>query len=248
MRYKYLLWTILAFVFVVFVTVEPVMAGPGGKIARAVFETFWGKVLLAFLVIFFLPLILYAFFKEKMAERRARNDLRYIAKRTNDRRFEWLAIKERVQDCFYRVHAAWGKQDVSEAAEYMTDWYWQNQQIAFLDRWEREGLVNHCQVGSVRRIKPLLLIHRNDELPHEGSMLVVSICANMKDYLADRDTGAIIEGSNAFKDVETVWTFTMVNGNWRVSNIEEDSLSLAYAKMVKELPKIEDTMVNEMKA
>lgn len=248
MRYRYILWTVLAFLFVAFVAVEPALAGPGGKIARAMFETFWGKVLLFFLIIFFLPLILYTYFREKLAERRARTDLRYISSRTQDKRFEWLVIKERVLDCFHRVHAAWSREDVSDAAEYMTDWYWQNQQIAFLDRWEQEGLVNHCHVKKVTAIKPLLLIHRNDEFPHEGSMLVVSVCADMKDYLANRATGKIVEGSDKYKLVETVWTFTMVGGKWRVSNIEEDTYSLAYAKMVKELPRIEDTMAEEAKA
>ena len=37
--------------------VEPALAGPGGKIASAVFDTFWGRLLLAILtIIFLLPL------------------------------------------------------------------------------------------------------------------------------------------------------------------------------------------------
>ena len=247
MRLRYLFWSVLAFAFVAFVTVQPVLAGPGGKIAKAVFETFWGKVVLTILVILFLPIILFVMLKEKMAERRARKDLRFLANR-NDSRFEWLNIRQRALDCFHRIHAAWSKEDVSEAAEYMTDWYWQNQQLAVLNRWESEGLVNHCHVKSVGTVKPLLFVHRNDELPHEGSLLVMSITANMQDYLAERDTQKIVEGSDRYKDVETVWTFTMVNGKWRVSNIDDDSASLSYAKLVKELPRIEDTIIEEAKA
>lgn len=248
MRRKFFLWTIFSFLFMVFIAVEPVMAGPGGKIARAVFETFWGKLLLIVLIIFFLPMILYVLLKEKLAERRARNDLRYLSNRLNDKSFDWLFVRERALGCFHRIHSAWSKEDVSEASEFMTHWFWQNQQIAFLDRWEREGLVNHCHVRNVTNIKPLLFVHRNDERPHEGSILILSITANMKDYLAQRETGKIVEGSDRYKDVETVWTFTLVDGKWLVSNIEEDSFSLAYAKMTKELPKIEDTVVKEIEA
>ena len=31
---------------------------------------------------------------------------------------------------------------MSEASEFMTDWYWRNQQLVVLDRWAAEGLVN----------------------------------------------------------------------------------------------------------
>jgi hypothetical protein len=48
-----------------FFYVEPALAGPGGKIARAAFETFWGRVALGFLTILFLPLIMYVIIREK---------------------------------------------------------------------------------------------------------------------------------------------------------------------------------------
>lgn len=221
---------------------EPALAGPGGKIAKATFETFWGKVALGILTIIFLPLILNMVIREKIAERRAHKDLRYMA--DMDPSFDWLRIKQRATDCFHRVHAAWSKEDVAEAAEYMTDWYWQNQQLAFIDRWEREGLVNHCNVKRMGAVKPLLFVHRNDDgVAHEGSMLVLSMTAKMQDYLAERASGKVVEGSKRYKDVETVWSFTMIDGKWRVSEIEEDSYTLAYAKLGKTLPRIEDTVL-----
>jgi hypothetical protein len=58
----------------------------------------------------------------------------------------------------------------------------------------------------------------------------------------------LLEGSKRYKEVETVWSFTLEEGVWKVSDIEEDSMSLAYAKMVKELPKIETTVVSELRA
>lgn len=224
---------------------EFAIAGPGGFIAKALFETFWGKIVLVLLTIIFLPLIIYILAKEKIAEKRARKDLRYMSK--YDSNFEWLRIKERASDCFYRIHSAWSKKDVSEAAEYMSDWYWKNQQLVFLDRWEREGLVNHCQVNKITEIKPVLFVHRNDGKPHEGSTLVISIRAFMKDYLAKKYTGEVVEGSKMLKNVVTIWSFTMTGDKWRVSNIEEDTFSVEYAKLVSELPRIEDTIINKSK-
>ncbi len=70
----------------------------------------------------------------------------------------------------------------------------------------------------------------------------------MKDYLQDRNTGTVVEGSKRYKEVETVWSFTLENGVWKVSDIEEASMSLAYAKMVTDLPKIESTVISDLRA
>ena len=224
----------------VVLAVEPAWAGPGGKIAKAVFETFWGKVALVLLVLFFLPLIIITLVRESLAIRRATRDLRYMAQHHPN--FEWLKVRERILDCFYRIHAAWRREDMVEASEYMSSRYWQNQQMVFLDRWEQEGLINNCDVKKIISIKPLLFVHRNDGVEHEGSLLVALIDANMKDYLAERGTGKVVEGSKRYKDVETVWSFTMIEDKWRVSNIEEGSFSLDYAELARTLPQIEDTV------
>lgn len=220
---------------------SPACAGPGGMIAKAVTKSVWGRVGIAVLVIIFLPLLIYVSIREKLAERRARRDLRFMA--SHDPRFDFLKVRERIQDCFHRIHAAWRKEDMAEASDWMTTWYWQNQQLVYLERWEREGLVNHCNVQQVKSIRPLLFAHRNDQEAHEGSLLVVSITARMQDYLARRDSDELIEGDKEWKNVETVWSFTMNNGQWKVSNIEAAAVTLEYARIAKELPAIEATLV-----
>ncbi|TLN03900.1 hypothetical protein FDZ73_05995 [bacterium] len=92
-------------------------------------------------------------------------------------------------------------------------------------------------------IRPLLFIPRNDAAPHEGSIIAISITAHMQDYLSSRDSGKVVEADKKWKDVETIWTFTLQNGCWKVSNIEEGSCSLEYAKLVKELPAIQETLI-----
>lgn len=238
----------LGFVLCMFllVAIEPAIAGPGGKIASAAFETFWGKVVLGILTIIFLPLIAYIMLREKLAERRTRKDLRFMA--AYSPAFELLKIQERAKDCFYRVHSGWEKEDLSEVSSWMTDWYWQNQQQVHLDRWKREGLINICNVKKINYIKPLLFVHRNQGKEHEDSMIVLSIEAHMKDYLQNRATGEIVEGSKRYKDVETVWSFTLEDGIWKVSDIDEAAMSLAFAKMTSDLPDIASTVVSELKA
>jgi hypothetical protein len=58
----------------------------------------------------------------------------------------------------------------------------------------------------------------------------------MEDYLAERDSGEVVEGKKGFQEVETIWTFSVQNGQWVVANIEEDTLSLDYAQLANELP------------
>jgi hypothetical protein len=157
-------------------------------------------------------------------------------------------IKERVTDCFHRVHGAWRREDVAEADDWMTDWYWQNQQLAYLDRWREEGLLNVCNVKRISGIKPVLFVHRNHPGEHEDSSLVISVTANMQDYLLHRDTQELIEGSKRYKNVETVWTFRLQQGQWKVANIEESHMSITYAGMIRDLPAIENTVVSDLRA
>ena len=63
----------LALIFVA----DPALAAPGGRIARAAFESFWGRVALVVLTIVFLPLIIISTMKERRAARRAQRDLAY---------------------------------------------------------------------------------------------------------------------------------------------------------------------------
>jgi hypothetical protein len=160
-----------------------------------------------------------------------------------DPNFEWLWAQKRILDCFYQIHSVWEGEDVSGSCEYMTDWYWQNQQLVHLDRWHREGLRNVCEVKNVRPVHPLLFIHRNEDAAHEGSMLVVSITANMKDYLVHRETDKLVEGDQKFKNHETIWSFKLAEGQWRVSNIEAVGCEFDYIFQVKSVPRIEETVL-----
>jgi len=212
----------------------PAHAGPGGEIASAAFRTPVGRVVMAALVILLSPYLIYVAIKEAKAVKLTLRDLQSLAAKHPE--FDWLTLKERVSEAFHRVHAAWRKEDMSEASQWMTDWYWQNQQMVFLEQWERDGLVNHCRVRSIKKIRPLFVRYRTVDGVLDGSRLVVSITADMEDYLAERLGGKVVQGKPGYVSVERVWTFLLDKGRWRVSNIESGAVSLAYAKLLNEVP------------
>jgi hypothetical protein len=234
MKKSWVWFAVLVVVLLMVASPDMAMAAPGGKIVSGLFKTTWGKILLAILTVIFSPLIAYVLIKEKIAEKRTLKMLKQLAR--TDPLFDWMTLRDRATDCYHRVHAAWREEDMSEADQWMTSWYWQNQQLAYLNQWERDGLVNHCRVKNITRIKPLYLKYsRNADGTAEGSRVVISISANMEDYLAKRDTGEIVEGKKGYADTEHVWTFILKDGKWVVGNIEEGTMSLTYAGMKSEL-------------
>ena len=159
-------------------------------------------------------------------------------------KFELLKIYERAKDCFFRVHSKWRDEDLSGVSNWVTDWYWQNQQAVHLERWKKEGLINICHVESITDIKPLLFVHRNQGREHEDSMVVLSIGAKMQDYLMERKSESI----KSFKYVDTIWSFTLEDGEWKVSNIEDGIMWSEYSRLTQELPRIESTVVSDLRA
>jgi hypothetical protein len=233
-HWRLVLVVVVAVAAVLVVGPDLALAGPGGKIASGFAKTLWGKVVLGALVIVFLPVILFVVVQEYLAGKRALRDLARL--RALDPAFDWLTLKDRVTECFHRVHAAWRKEDMAQASDWMTDWYWQNQQLAHLNQWAEQGLVNRCTVKGVGRIRPLHLACRDKDGEFAGSRLVVSITAKMEDYLEDRASGKVVEGKKGYENTETVWTFALHRGLWRVAAIEDDTVSLMYARMTNELP------------
>ena len=231
---KSLFWIILLLIVVAVVLCpDSAYAAPGGKIVSGLFKTPVGRVILGILVVILSPVIAYVMIKEKIAEKRTLKLLKQIAK--TDAHFDWMPLRDRITDCYGRVHAAWRTEDMSEASEWMTSWYWQNQQLAYLNQWQRDGLINHCRVKSISSIRPLFLKYQVNDGTADGSRVVVSITANMEDYLAERESGKILEGKKGYENTEHIWTFILQNGKWVVGNIEEGSMSLTYAGLKSEV-------------
>jgi hypothetical protein len=214
---------------------DAALAAPGGKIVSGLIKTPWGKALMIVLGVILSPIIAYVVIQEYRAQKRTMAQLRRLA--VIDPRFDWIQLKDRATDCYHRVHSAWRAEDMAQASEWMTGWYWQNQQLAHLNQWERDGLVNHCRVKSISSMRPLFLKYeRAEDGSSDGSRVVLSITASMEDYLAERASGRIVEGRKGYADTEHIWTFVLQQGKWVVANIEEGSMSLMYARLKPEVP------------
>lgn len=228
MAFRFILLLVLFFV-----QVNEIMAGPGGKIASSLFESIGGRILMSILGIILLPIIIYVFTKEFFAIRKTQKNLKQLS--VSFKEFDELSLKNRVTDVFTRVHKGWTNASVEECAEYMSDWYWQNQQMVFLDHWKKNNLENVSNLKRINSISPLHL--RVCDAPgYEGSRIIYKIDANIEDYLRRINSKSIVEGKEGYKDVETIWTFILDQGKWKVDNIEQSDMALYYAKMEDIVP------------
>ena len=218
---------LIVFVIIIFSN-EPIYAAAGGSIAKAITKSFWGKLLFFLIFLIFLPLIIWGYLKEYFAVKKTMSDLRTLA--VSNRVFDWLSLKMRATEVFTRVQTAWDKNNIEEVSDWMDDWYWQNQKYIHLENWENKGQQNIVNVKKIQDIKPLYVQYSN-EPNAEGSRVILSITAEMQDYLIRLSDKMVIEGDKEFKVVESIWTFVYKEGNWVVQNIEEGSSSFAYAKM-----------------
>lgn len=212
-------------------TIE-LLAGPGGKIAKSLSDTPAGKFILIGIVVLVLPLIIYNIYKDRRNKSKAMAVLKKLS--LNDKRFDWLNLKSRITDVFTRVHSAWEQKDMENASEFMTSWYWQNQQSVYLNKWEEQGLVNVTNLREIKSIDPIYIQSSNLN-EYDDSKVVVAISANMEDYLKRKSDNKVMEGIMGFKDRTTVWTFVLNEGAWKVMNIEPDSTIIEYRKMSNEV-------------
>lgn len=231
--HKNLLLTILVIGFLFYI--DPVYAGPGGTIAKGLFKTWWGKLILFVLFIVFFPLIVYTYTVEFFAIRKTKKQLIQMGLKNRD--FSWLELEKNVRNVFSRVYAAWDNEDMKEVSEYVNHWYWQNQQTVHLDRWKKENLKNVCKLDEIKSVKPLYL-EVNNGSTFEGTKVAFLISASIKDYLKDRDTHRLIKGKNEYGDEEHIWIMEYTEGKWLLDDIREGKLSLAFAKLKNVMPEV----------
>jgi len=235
------LFTLFVGAIALLAIMQPAFAGLGGNIVTVVFETFWGRAVLLILLVFFSPLIITNMVRERVAIRRTVKDLAYMATRSPE--FEWLQIRERAILCFDMIRDSWDKENGQELKHYMSECYWQNRQFAFTDKRHEQTVLSHCHVKKITGITPLFFEHRNVNGPHNGSNVVVIISAYLTECRQKQgDETAPVDTAN-YKDVDAVWTFTLLEGKWMVSNIEANDRSVSYANLARRLPDIEDTIL-----
>lgn len=236
MKKHWSLFCLILIVGVVSVLVLPeaAYAAPGGMIVKAAAKTWYGKVFAGIVFIILLPIGLYVLVVERMARTKAKKALTELAK--VNKAFRWTALRERAYEVVTQVYSAWKKSDVVQAKEWMTAWYWQNQKITVLDEWESEGLSNYCKLNAIQSIDPLYVEYTEEtEGDGEGSRIVLSVEVSLVDYLVNDSTGEVVKGDKKEKLLESLWTLVLEEGQWKLTLIEEGSVSLHYARMKNNL-------------
>ena len=83
MKKSHYILLILVIALVLF-DIDPMYAGPGGTVVKAIFKTWWGKVLLSIIGIIFFPLTIYVYFREYFAVKNCKKELLELGKRYKD--------------------------------------------------------------------------------------------------------------------------------------------------------------------
>jgi len=217
------LWVLLfVFAVVVLVAPDPALAAPGGIVKAAARSTL-GKVVLALVILVFMPLIVWFLVKRAILVRRTRQALRRLGARVPH--FALLPLKERVSEVFGWVHSAWDQGKMELARDYMTAWYVRNQQLQ-LDKWERDGLRNVTSDVKIKAMTPLYVSH--DPGAGAPDRIVIEIEAEMRDYLVEKATGKIAQGDKTLGTSTTVWSLVHEDGRWLLTNIEPEGTAFAY--------------------
>lgn len=231
---RYTLSILMAIISVIVFLSTNAYASPGGIIAKGLAKTPLGKIFIAIITIILLPFIIYLLLRTHIAVSRTTKALEELSKFNNS--FRWSTLNERTHAIITHVYSAWRKADVELAKEWMTDWYWQNQKLTVLELWEEEGLKNICNLNKIRSVKPLYIEYTEKENGDgEGSRIVLSVTVYLQDYLVDKVTGKIVDGDRKKKDLETVWTLVLSDGQWKLSLIEEDTQWLFYVKLKNDI-------------
>lgn len=221
------------FIIVFLFWVDPVYAGPGGYIAKGLFKTFWGKILLSALVVILLPLLVYIRLVEYRKARKIKKILNKIA--LQKREFSWMQLEKEYSNIIRRVYNAWTNEDMGEVKQYVNSWYWQNQQLVFLEQWKRENLKNVSRLKVIEKLKPLYLELTSLE-NYEGTRIAVLVAVDAEDYLMDRDTQKVVQGNKGYQNLEYIWMFEYTDGKWLLDDIQEGNLSLQFAKLENVVP------------
>jgi len=226
-------WLLIVTVVVFLFMIEPMYAGPGGAIAKGLFKSWWGKLLLIGLTIILLPLIIYVRLVEYRKEQKIKKILAQVSLKHKE--FSWFQLNKEFTNIIRRVYNAWTNEDMSEVKNYVNHWYWQNQQMTFLDQWKKENLINVSSLKEIKKIRPLYL-ELSEEPNFEGSRIAIAIDVVAEDYLKDRDTNKIKQGKIGYDVLEYVWFLEYTGGKWLLDAIEEGGMSLEIAKIPNRIP------------
>jgi len=138
--------------------------------------------------------------------------------RQYDPQFEAAAFKNMAQDAFFKMQAAWMRQDLSSVKDLLT-----SEMYGILDQ-ELTGMKAKGQINRLENIA-IREIEFSEAWQEEGQDYVtVGFLANLLDYVTDAKTGQVVSGSDTEPvKFEEYWTFMrpIGSGPWKLAAIQQ---------------------------
>ncbi|MGB0838813.1 MAG: hypothetical protein ACPGXL_01675 [Chitinophagales bacterium] len=193
-----------------------------------------GKIMLFALLLVVLINVLFLTSKAKIKEFKTRNDLRHLS--YLNPAFDWWKFSKHIDTVYKRVTGLKGNEAKTDLQKWMTRGYWYQQYAKSSGRWKINGWINHCNVEEIKQIKPLYIFYNKNGNGGNGSRVVVSITACKENYRFQQSTGRIMDGHKGFQDEESVWTFELDHGTWKVRSIDGRQRSEEYISLENHMP------------
>ncbi len=138
--------------------------------------------------------------------------------RSYDGQFDEAAFKEMAQDVFFKMQAAWMRQDLSPVRELLTEEMY-GILGKELEEMKAKGQANRLENIAIREID------FSEAWQEQGmDFITVGYRANLLDYVVDSATGQVVSGSDQEPvKFEEYWTFVrpIGPGPWKLSAIQQ---------------------------
>jgi predicted lipid-binding transport protein (Tim44 family) len=139
--------------------------------------------------------------------------------RAYDSQFNEAAFKEMAQDVFFKLQAAWMRQDLTQVKSLLTE-----EMYGILQQ-DLEGMKSKGQVNRLENIA-IREIAFSEAWQEEGKdYITVGYLANLLDYTVDAKTNQVVSGSDTEPvKFEEYWTFVRLVGGgspWQLGAIQQ---------------------------
>lgn len=160
----------------------------------------------------------------KNAKKKTLKNLKFMEKYSNE--FDWMLTLQKIKNIYVGIIKARASGDFYEISEWMTKLFWKSNQ-ALSYNW-----LNNIKIKGLPEVTPIFFKHTNYKLKHEGSMLVtiigIKVFSNNKNYI-----------------MKQIWSFSLEDGTWKVSSVEDFAQLKDYLQASKKLADIKSTFFDK---
>ncbi|WP_330960972.1 hypothetical protein [Photobacterium sp. 53610] len=234
MKNKTPILILAAFVFAF--AAESALAAPGGFSSSFKHARSSGSVA-PFVIILAVPVIIILFICEFCNSSSQKSDLQQqfdcLIAKSND--FEWINLQPVFEQLMHEIYRYWQEMNKEALSKRMTNDYFHQQNERFLTPWQKEGVMNICRIESITSLQPYAIHVADLNDLKDGITVTASLNAMIKDYVVDKETGKITKASGQLKKgteyakkSSSYWTFTRIDGEWKLAEIAYRETDIQY--------------------